>query len=60
MPERSDSHTNAAVYRLRPTTASQKKFVSKLSEKLILSWANTPSTMNTMMIVNGMFLNSST
>ena len=60
MPERNDSATNAAVYRLRPVTASQKKFVWKLSEKLSLSCANAPSTMNTMMIVSGMFLNSST
>ena len=39
MPERSDSHTNAAVYRLRPVTASQKKFVAKVSEKLSFSCA---------------------
>ena len=39
MPERRDSHTNAAVYRLRPVTASQKKFVVKVSEKLSFSCA---------------------
>ena len=40
--------------------ASQKKFVAKVFEKLSLSCAYTPSTMNTMMMVNGMFLNNST
>ena len=39
MPERSDSHTNAAVYRLRPVTASQKKFVTNVSENVSLSCA---------------------
>ena len=39
MPERNDSHTKAAVYRLRPVTASQKKFVAKVSEKLSFSCA---------------------
>ncbi len=39
MPERSDSHTKAAVYRLNPMTASQKKFVAKVSEKLSFSCA---------------------
>ena len=34
MPERRDSHTKAAVYSDRPVTASQKKFVAKVSEKL--------------------------
>ena len=60
MPERSDSHTKAAVYRLRPVTASQKKLVANVSEKLNFSYAYAPSTMNTMMMVSGRFLNSST
>ena len=39
MPDRSDSHTNAAVYRLKPVTASQKKFVANVSEKLSFNCA---------------------
>ncbi len=39
MPDRNDSHTNAAVYRLKPVTASQKKFVANVSEKLSFSYA---------------------
>ena len=60
MPERSASQTNAAVYSDRPVTASQKKFVANVSENVSFSCAYAPSTMNTMMIVSGMFLNSST
>ena len=39
MPDRSDSHTKAAVYRLKPVTASQKKLVANVSEKLSFSCA---------------------
>src|SRR5699024_5024586 len=39
-PERSDSHTNEAVYTVRASTANQKKFVEKSSENCTPSWVH--------------------